>query len=107
MASPSGSGAGAEAVLPPPPGDTGTRDAAGAFVVPLADRWDALWAAEAAERAARASEELAARPPDDGSCPSRPAAPELPPGAWAVIMDRAASCRCAGYGCFFCFFPAF
>ena len=91
MASPSGSGE--EAVLTPPPGDSGEGEAVGGDA-PLSERWGAQKASEAAARAARASAALAAHPPDDGSCPSRPAAPELPPGAWAVIMDRAASCRC-------------
>ena len=59
---------------------------------PLADWWDSQEAA----RAARASAALAARGPEDGVDASRPISPELPPDAWALIMDCAASCRCAG-----------
>ena len=57
--------------------------------------WDALKASEAAVRTTHALAALAARGPEDFG-PSRPAPPPLPPGAWAVIMDTADSCRCAG-----------
>ena len=62
---------------------------------PLADRWDALRAAEATERAAHASAALAAlsRPVTRASL--RHTMPALPTDVWAFIMDRAPSCRCA------------
>ena len=37
---------------------------------------------------------LSAEGPGDETDPSRPAAPALPTDAWALIMDRAPSCRC-------------
>ena len=60
---------------------------------PLTDWCDALAEATAP---ANASTALAATGPEDGVDPSRPVPPELPTDAWALIMDRVASCRCAG-----------
>ena len=67
----------------------------------VAGRWDAwraalqkLWSSHAsAALAERALATLFARGPEDEADPSRPAAPALPPEAWALIMDRAESCR--------------
>ena len=64
-----------------------------------AELWDAIQAAASHSRDARASAALAARGPEGGIDLSRPAAPEMPPGAWASIMDRASSCRCVVVGC--------
>ena len=85
MASASGGGAAAPPVAVP--GGGGGEAGPDA---PLSERWDALRASEAAARAARAVAELAL------NNPSRPVPPALPRDAWEVIMDRAASCRCAG-----------
>ena len=76
----------------PAAGEVGPLDA------PLSERWDALRAAASTDRAARASAALAARCPEDGVDPSRPVPPELTTDVWTLIMDRAASCRCAGWG---------
>ena len=51
--------------------------------------WEECQAAAAAERAARAAATLAA------SMAARRVMPALPTEVWALIMDRAASCRCA------------
>ena len=102
MASASGSGDGA--VAAPPAAALGGGGAAGDVEAdaPLSERWDALWAAEVAARDARALAALTARGPEGGVDPSRPVSPALPTDAWAVIMDRAASCRCAGLPMSFC-----
>ena len=63
----------------------------------LEGQWSELQAAEDAARAARTAAFLTARGPEGGVDPSRPVPPDLPSDAWAVIMDRAASCRCAGF----------
>ena len=98
-----GSGGGA-AFLPPaaaaaPPGPWAAAGCgADARDVDPPEWWDALKAAEAAVWGVCASLALAARDPEDGPNPSLPSTPSLPPGAWAVIMDNADSCRCARAG---------
>ena len=64
---------------------------------PFVDLYDARQAAESSSRSSRASAALAARGPEDGGGdPSRPAALELPTEVWALVINRAPSCRCAG-----------
>ena len=101
MASASGSGDGAVAppAAAPAPADGLPAEAGGGEVGPddasLADRWGALRAAEVAARSTRASAALAARGPEEGVDPARPVPPALPTDVWALVLDRAASCRCA------------
>ena len=62
---------------------------------PAASRWDSANVSAAASRALRASAALAARGrEDEGSGPARHATPALPADAWALILERAPSCRC-------------
>ena len=93
MASASGSGGGTTTCTPPVSIPGGDDAAGGGEAGPDAppEGWvDALRAAEAAARAARVTAVLAARFPEVFTVPG------LPVDAWSLIMDRAASCRCAG-----------
>ena len=91
MASASGSGG---AIAAPPASPLGGGAAAGGGAMgpeaSLTERWDSLQVAESSARAERVSAVLAARFPEEFTVPA------LPAEAWSVIMDRAASCRCAG-----------
>ena len=58
------------------------------------DAWQAAMEKAWSTQVAAALAALIARGPVDETDPSRPFPPALPTDAWALIMDRLASCRC-------------